>query len=169
MLNPYIEWTDAVGLARLTCVVPVLSGWTPDVDPVGPAAVTLGGGVTYRFRFRTDYPVRFTFPYLSALEIPEVLRLKSWLMDGNTVTLFTGDLAARLYTVRLRPDTVPEVQQDPENLEYALALEVINTVAGVPLVASWLGAGLILVPNSDYTALGGTFVRATQAAYMTGP
>lgn len=169
MPNPYIEWTDTVGLARLTCLVPVLSGWTPDVDPIGPAAVTLGGGVTYRFRFRTDYPVKFTFPNIAPLEMTEVLRLKSWLMDGNTVTLFTGDLAGRVYTVRLRPDTEPQVTQDPESLEFSLGLEVINTVAGQPLVASWTGAGLLVVPSTDYAALGGTFVRATTAFYMTGP
>lgn len=169
MPNPYIEWTDTVGLARLTCLVPVLSGWTPDVDPIGPAAVGLGSGTTYRFRFRTDYPVKFTFPYISPLQMTEALRLKSWLMDGNSVTLFTGDLGARIYTVKLRPDTTPQIVQDPENLEFSLALEVINTVNGVPIVASWSGMGLLITPDTDYVALGGTFVRATTATYMTGP
>jgi hypothetical protein len=168
MPNPYIEWTDAVGLARLTCLVPVLSGWTPDVDPIGPAAVALGSGTTYRFRFRTDYPVRFVFPYLTPLQITEVLRLKSWLMDGNSVTLFTGDLAARIYTVKLRPDTTPEITQDPENLEFSLALEVINTT-GLPLLASWVGVGLMFTPDTDYAGLGGTFSRTTTATYLSGP
>jgi hypothetical protein len=147
----------------------VLSGWTPDVDPVGPAAVGLGSGTIYRFRFRTDYPVKFTLPYLTPLQMTEVLRLKSWLMDGNSVTLFTGDLAARIYTVKLRPDTVPQVIQDPENLEFSLALEVINTVAGVPLVAAWVGAGLLLTPDTDFLTLGGTFTRAQITTYFAGP
>lgn len=168
MPNPYLEWTDAVGLARLTCVVPTLSGWTPDVDPIGPSAVTLGGGVTYLFAFRTDYVVKFTLPYLVAAEMPEALRLKNWLLTGGTITVFTGDQGNRLYTCRLRPGTTPQITQDPQELEFALALELLNTVA-LPLVAFWQGAGLILTPNTDYLALGGTFVRATPATYMTGP
>jgi len=168
MPNPYLEFTDAVGLARVTCLVPILNGWTPDVEPIGPSAVTLGGGVTYLFPFRTDYTVKFTLPYISALEMTEVLRLKNWLLNGGTITVFTGDLAARLYTCRLRPGTIPQLTQDPQEMEFALSLELLNTVAA-PLVASWQGAGLILTPITDYAALGGAFIRATPAAYMTGP
>lgn len=168
MPNPYIEWTDAVGLARLTCLVPTLNGWTPDVQPIGPAAVTLGGGVTYLFPFRTDYSVRFTFPYLRAVQMPEVLRLKNWLLNGGTITVSTGDLAARVYTCRVRPGTTPEITQDPQEQEFALVLELINTVAA-PLVASWQGAGILMTPDTDYAALGGTFTRATTATYYSGP
>lgn len=167
-MNPYIEFTDAVGLARVTCLVPTLNGWTPDVEPIGPSAVTLGGGVTYKFPFRTDYSVKFTVPYISALEMTEVLRLKNWLLNGGTVTIFTGDLASRVYTCRLRPDTTPEISQDPQEQEFALSLELINTAAA-PLIASWGAGALLMTPDTDFAALGGTFTRATTATYMSGP
>lgn len=168
MPNPYLEWTDAIGLARVTCLVPILNGWTPDVEPIGPSAVTLGGGVTYLFPFRTDYTVRFTMPYLGALQMTEVLRLKNWLLNGGTITLFTGDLAARIYTCRLRPGTTPQLTQDPQELEFALALELLNTAAA-PLVASWQDAGVLLTPDTDFAALGGTFTRSSTATFLSGP
>lgn len=169
MPNPYLEWTDSVGLARLTCLVPVLQGWTPDVDPIGPAEEALGTGTTFLFTFRTDRCVSFTFPNISPLQMTEALRLKEWLLTGGSITLFTGDLAARSYVAKLRPKTVPRFSQDPESLEFALALELINTVPGVPFVASWVGAGLLMTPETDYTALGGTFSRSATARYLAGP
>lgn len=168
MPNPYIEWTDSVGLARMTCLVPVLNGWTPDVDKIGPRAVSLGTGVTSQFLFRTDYVVSFSFPYVAAIESPQALRLKAHLLAGGTLTVFTGDLAGRTYSCILRPGTEPSISQDPENLEFALDLELKN-LGGTPFVASWQGAGLLLTPDTDYLALGGTFTRATTATYYAGP
>lgn len=168
MPNPYLEFTDSVGLARLTCLVPILSGWTPDIDPVGPNATALGTGQRYQFTFRTDQVAKFRFPYIQPAQVTELLRLKSWLLDGNTITLFTGDLAGRIYTVRLREGTEPTIEQDPDSLEFTLGLEVVNTVAA-PLLALWLGTALLMTPSTDYLGLGGTYARATVAAYMTGP
>lgn len=168
MPNPYIEWTDAVGLARLTCLVPILQGWTPDVDPIGPSEVALGTGTTFLFTFRTDRCVAFTFPNLSPLQMTEALRLKEWLLTGGSITLFTGDLAGRSYVAKVRPGTVPRFTQDPSSLEFALALELINT-ASIPFIASWIGAGVLITPDTDYAALGGTFTRALAATYYSGP
>lgn len=168
MQNPYIEWTDSVGLARLTSLVPTLGGWTPDVDPIGPRAVGLGTGTTYQFTFRTDRAVRFTLANISPLQVPEMLRLKSHLIGGGSITVSTGDLAARVYTAKLRPDTTPEVGQDPESLEFSLSLSLITT-GTLPFVASWQGAGVLMTPDTDYLALGGTFARTQGASYISGP
>lgn len=168
MPNPYIEWTDSTGLARLTCLVPTLSGWTPDVDPIGPSEVALGSGQTFQWVFRTDQVVKFTLPYISPAQASEMLRLKAHLLGGGSVTVFTGDGAARVYTCRIRPETVPVVNQDPESGEFALVLELLNT-GGTPMLALWSPVGLLFTPDTDYLALGGTFTRAQVATYFAGP
>lgn len=167
--TPYVEWTDAVGLVRLTLFVPRLTGFTPDVDPKGPRHAALGDGTTYQFVFRTDYVAKLTLPNFPAWQMPDLLRLKAWLLSGGSVTLYTADQAARTYTVKLREGTVPEVRFNPDDMEYALDLEVMN-VAAAPLTVVYEGPGILVDVNYDYAGAGATFSRSgSSSTYYAGP
>jgi hypothetical protein len=137
----YITFTDALGAATLRPNVPAgalagrLRGWTPLTGVVGDSAVALGTGLTFTFKYRTDYPASFTLPAISAhfdaslgavpLEIAD--RLVAYLTAGGLCTLVTEDNAGSTYVVAIAPGTRPALRMsDPRLLEYELALTVIR-------------------------------------------
>lgn len=133
-----IAFTDGTGAATLTNGKPApasrFANWTPDVMSVGDREVTLADGITHEVRLRTDYLASFELPLIPAATLDIALRLKLWLLAGNTCTVNTGDTSTRNYTARLAPGTVPEIVfANPHRLWYTLRLTVKNTSAAAML------------------------------------
>jgi len=106
------------------------SGWTPDIDPVGPTDAALGTGITFHWAFRNDYLASLELPLLPASMLAVALRLKRHLLNGGTCTVTTGDGLSNVYTCRLAPGSVPELgYTDRQLVEYTLKLRLKNTAA----------------------------------------
>jgi hypothetical protein len=110
------------------------SGWTPDIDPVGPTDAALGTGISFHWTFRNDYLASLELPFLQASTLAVALRLKRHLLNGGTCTVTTGDNGSNVYTCRLAPGSAPEIEYtDRRMVEYTLKLRLKNTAAA-PLV-----------------------------------
>lgn len=129
MANPSITFNDGVS-ATLTLVVPRFQNWVPDRLVVDDRQVALGTGIVASFVFRTDYVASFEVPHLKPADLAIALRLKAWLIAGNTCTVNTQDLSSRSYTVGLQPGTEPSIEfTDRTQVEYTLKLQVANRSA----------------------------------------
>jgi hypothetical protein len=118
----------------LTAPADRFGNWTPDLDLIGPSRAGLGTGTTFRWTHRTDYCAVFEIDKLPNSTLAVALRLKAHLLNGGTCTVTTGDADANVYTCRLRPGTVPEIQfSDRRRLRYSLALQLKNTAAAALL------------------------------------
>lgn len=136
-----ITFTDAVGAATLTNgkVFPGdrFGGWEPHTIPIGTAVARQSDGAISMFVFRTDYGASFelraipsrTTAGVSQNQIAD--RLVAWLLQGGTCSIATGDAEANVYpTCGLKTGSSPTCRlSDPPNLEYTLALEVVNLAA----------------------------------------
>lgn len=159
MANPYVEWTDAQGLCRLTQLAPRFGGWTPDGDPIGPRHAALGTGRPYVYEYRRDYSVRFTVGNFAPWQEPELVRFKLALESGLAITVFTGDSLGNVYTCYLREGATPSIQQDPETLDLSITVELINS-ALAPIIAQYGLAALVVHPSSWPAFLGGSFTTS---------
>jgi hypothetical protein len=113
------------------------SGWTPDVNEIGPRETAVGTGVAYSFVFRTDYVVSFDVPYLTHAELAVAHRLMLHLTDGGSCTVNTDDLSAHSYTCRIREGTKPTLTlADRAMMEYTLHLDLTNAAAAA-LIAEY--------------------------------
>lgn len=108
--------------------------WTPFQKPIGPRVPALGTGVPYQFRFRTDYGASFSMTDIPNTSMASMLRCQEWLLRGNSVTVNTGDNAARSYTAYLAPDgDVSITLQDKNLLLYSMSFTLINASAAAML------------------------------------
>lgn len=108
--------------------------WTPFQRPIGPRVPALGTGVPYQFRFRTDYGASFSMTDIPNTSMASMLRCQEWLLRGNSVTVNTGDNAARSYTAYLAPDgDVSITLQDKNLLLYSMSFTLINGTAAAML------------------------------------
>jgi len=108
--------------------------WTPFQKPIGPRVPALGTGVPYQFRFRTDYGASFSMTDIPNTSMASMLRCQEWLLRGNSVTVNTGDSAARSYTAYLAPDgDVSITLQDKNLLLYSMSFTLINASAAAML------------------------------------
>jgi len=133
MANPSIVFNDGSGATTITAVAPRFQNWIPDSAPVGPNETALGTGQLFQWVYRTDYSAAFEMPYIPAARLPDLQRLKLWLLSGGTITVNTADLSANSYTVSLKPGTVPSWKLDQKLLEYTLSIAVLNQAAA-PLI-----------------------------------
>lgn len=168
MALPRIEFTPTGGVLQvLASPVPRpgnrLRGFVPDTMPIGPARPVLADGAIYGRRFRTDRLARFELPGLSPEQLETAQTLKAHLLNGGTATLATDDSADRSYTIRLAPDTVPEIRGPDERYEYAFAMTALNTAAA-SMVCTYGDAAVIW--RADYLS---AFTRASLASYHGGP
>jgi len=132
--HPYIEWTDEIGAARLTCFAYALQNWTPDQWESGDSQTAVGSGRTYFFSYRTDHVAYFEFPNIANTETKLAMRLKSWLSRGGECTISTKDSEDHVYVVCLAPmdssaqtGALPALTfTDSTELEYTLAMTVKN-------------------------------------------
>lgn len=136
-----IAFTDGTGAATLTngktAPADRFANWVPDVVSFGASESTLADGITHEVRLRTDYLASFELPLIPASSLDVAIRLKLWLLAGNTCTVNTGDTSARSYTARLAPGTVPEiVNADDRRLWYTLRLTVKNGSAA-PMLCTY--------------------------------
>lgn len=129
MANPSIVFNDGSGATTITAVAPRFQSWVPDTAPVGPNETALGTGALFQWVYRSDYSASFELPYIPAASLPDLQRLKVWLLSGGAITVNTADLSANSYTVSLKPGTTPSWKLDRKLLEYTLSVAVINTVA----------------------------------------
>ena len=136
MAFPSIVFNDGSGATTLTSVVPRFQNWIPDATPIGPNETALGTGQVFQWVYRTDYTAAFDMGFIPPARLPDLQRLKVWLLTGGTITVNTGDLSANSYTVSLKPGTVPSWKFDPKAVEYTLSLAVLNTVAA-PLTCQY--------------------------------
>lgn len=135
----YITFTDSVGAAQLDNglrsvsggVGSRFSGWLTQQYPVGAREVSLGTGMTYMFRFRTDYSASFSIEHIPSTSLDVVARLVSHLLQGGTCSVYTEDSAARSYvTCGLAPGADPQVSMEDRNdMWYRLDLTLINLAA----------------------------------------
>lgn len=141
-----------------------LRGFTPDSIPIGPARPVLADGAIYGRRFRTDRLASFELPGLSADQLETAQALKVHLLNGGTATLATDDAADRSYTIRLAPDTVPQIRgPDSEFYEYTFAMTALNTAAA-SMVCTYGDAAVIWRADAL-----NAFTRATAGSYHGGP
>ena len=130
MPNPSIAFNDGSGTTTITSPVPRLGNWTPLATPIGPNAVALGSGIAEQWAHRTDYGASFELANVPASSLADLQRLRLWLLNGNTMTVSTNDLAARSYTVQLKEGSAaPSWVLDRALLEYTVSFEVVNTSA----------------------------------------
>jgi hypothetical protein len=129
-----IAWTDSIGAATLTNGRPVpadrFSGWTPDWVPIRAAATLLGPQEEESFEFADIHIARFELQNIPDTEHDLCLRLKRHLMRNGSVTINTGDDAARTYTAKRRPGS--DVTLRPFNIQrrlFAMGFEMKNTAA----------------------------------------
>lgn len=133
-----IAFTDATGAATLTNGAPApldrFSGWTPDLDDIGPTDAALGTGLTFHWSHRVDYLASLELPLLQVSTLAVALRLKRHLLTGGACTVTTGDSASNVYTCRLAPGSVPEIEyRDRQLVEYAFKVKLKNA-AQAPLI-----------------------------------
>lgn len=137
MANPSISFNDGSGTTTITSLTPRLGNWTPTTTPVGPNVVSLGSGLAEQWIYRTDYGASFELANVQIPNIADLQRLRVWLLAGNNFTVNTADLAARSYTVTLKPGSdTPKWTLDRALLEYTVSFEVLNTAAA-PLVCQY--------------------------------
>lgn len=136
MANPSIVFDDGTGATTLTSVTPRFQNWMPDTAPIGPQETALGTGVQYQWVYRTDFAATFEMPYIPASSLPDLQRLKVWLLSGGTITVNTADVSANSYTVSMKPGTPPSWKLDQKLLEYTLSIAVINVTAA-PLTCQY--------------------------------
>jgi len=135
----FTDGTGAVTLDNATTSVSLGVGsrfadWTPFQKPIGPRVPALGTGVPYQFRFRTDYGASFSMTDIPNTKMSDMLRCQEWLLRGNSVTVNTGDNAARSYTAYLAPDgDVSITLQDKNVLLYSMSFTLINGSAAAML------------------------------------
>lgn len=132
--NPYVEWTDEIGAARLTCLAHAFQNWTPDRMEYGDTQFALGTGRLFFFGYRTDYLAYFEIPNIANTELELAMRLKSWLARGGEIVVTTLDSESHVYNCVQAPmDAGGSAQlpaltfSDTTELEYTLALWVKNT------------------------------------------
>ncbi len=142
-----IVFTDTAGAATLTPTgLGYLKGFLPDAMDIGPNRATLDGSI-YQFAFRTDYTASVEISPVRPADLAVVQRLKRHLMAGNSVTLNTGDGAARSYTCKLAPETTPEISfRDQRLFDYAFRCVLRNTVSS-PLHADYTSTGAITITD----------------------
>ena len=137
-----IVFTDGIGAVTLDNGTTGMSlgvgsrfaDWTPFQKPIGPRVPALGTGVPYQFRFRTDYGASFSMTDIPNTSMASMLRCQEWLLRGNSVTVNTGDNAARSYTAYLAPDgDVSITLQDKNVLLYSMSFTLINASAAAML------------------------------------
>ncbi|MEP6991546.1 MAG: hypothetical protein ABJA80_11515 [bacterium] len=174
MLHPYIEWTDDIGAARLTCYALTLQNWTPDQWEQGETEYAVGSGLPYFFSYRVDHVASFEFPNIANTELKLAMRLKSWLVRAGTCTIYTQDSESHVYLVCLAPSadngkaTPPALTfSDNVELEYMLALTVKNVDTPTPRpmpytpVAHPRAASLTLSPSPLSVTVGGADATVT--------
>jgi hypothetical protein len=115
------------------------ANWTPFTRRVGPSATSLATGARTMFTFRTDYGASFEMREIPASAMSVVLRLKRHLENGGTVTVTTGDSAARTYaTCGLAPDAALGLTMtDPVQLTYTLSIALINLGAASDMLCEY--------------------------------
>src|SRR6185312_16801454 len=136
MPNPSITFDDGSGSTTIAAVAPRFAKWIPDAADVGPNETALGTGQLFQWTYRTDYSASLELPYIPAASLPDLQRLKLWLLRGGSITVNTADASANSYTVTLKPGTTPTLTLDQKLLEYTLALAILNTVAA-PLTCTY--------------------------------
>lgn len=135
----FTDGTGAVTLDNATTGISLGVGsrfadWTPFQKPIGPRVPALGTGIPYQFRFRTDYGASFSMTDIPNTKMSDMLRCQEWLLRGNSVTVNTGDNAARSYTAYLAPDgDVSITLQDKNVLLYSMSFTLINGSAAAML------------------------------------
>lgn len=136
MPNPSIVFNDGSGATTITAVAPRFQNWLPDTAPIGPNETALGTGQLFQWVYRTDFSASFELPYIPAARLPDLQRLKVWLLTGGTITVNTADLSSNSYTASLKPGTTPSWKLDQKLLEYTLSIAVINAAAA-PLTCQY--------------------------------
>lgn len=141
---PSVSFTDGTGAATVQSSWPApanrFASWLPWSSPIGEGAHELGTGMRHQFRFRTDYGAEFTMRGILNTDVDLVLRLQAHLMAGGTVQVTTDDSASRTYaTCCLAPDGEVILEgPDPQTLEYAVRLRVINVAASpIPMLCEY--------------------------------
>lgn len=109
--------------------------WVPFQRPIGPRVTAIGTGVPYQFRFRTDYGASFSMTDIPNTKMSDMLRCQAWLLNGNAVTVNTGDASSRSYaTCYLAPDgDITITLQDKNLLLYSMSFVLINSAASAML------------------------------------
>ena len=138
-----ITFTDATGTATLTNGKPApmdrFNSWTPFTVPYGDPARRQSDMRLVLFELGTMYGAGFELRKIPVQAVggtryvTVALRLIAHLLRGGTCSVATDDAVSSTYaTCGLAPDADPSlVLSDPKQLEYTLALRLIN-LAAVP-------------------------------------
>jgi hypothetical protein len=141
-----ISFTDGTGAATLdngltgsaAGVGSRFASWVPFTRRIGERAVALGTGASYAFTFRIDYGATFEMRDIPNTNQATIMRLIRHLEGGGTITVTTGDTAARTYSnCSINPETGPSLAfQDATFLTYTLSLSVIN-LSGADMLCTY--------------------------------
>jgi len=136
-----ITFTDTIGTATLTNEKPFpgdrFGGWEINTIPIGTAVQRQSDGATSMFVFREDFGASFELRAIPSTRTAGVSmhqiadRLRRWLMKGGTCSIATGDAEQNVYPMcGLKGGTTPSLRMsDAANIEYTLALDVVNLAA----------------------------------------
>lgn len=137
----YITFTDGTGAAQLDNGLRSVAGgvgsrfrnWSPDQRPVGASRTALGTGQRVMFPFRTDYTAKFELPEIPQTTMDIMLRLKSWLENGNTCAVYTEDTSSRSYATcgLVEGGQISLKRTSDQDLVWTISLDVVN-LAGSP-------------------------------------
>lgn len=126
---PTITFNDGVS-ATLTATTIRFSNWVPRNTDIGPSAVTIGDGATYKTIYRTDYTATFDVTNITTSQLSVAMRLMRHLEAGNSINITTFDKNAATYTCSLAPGTNPSLgSYDKQMMEFTLTLPVKNNAA----------------------------------------
>lgn len=129
-----IDWTDSTGAASLTNGhtgrLARFQGWTPLPATIADDAEALTG-TRYAFVFAQCYDATFRLELIPDASVPTVARLIRHLLNAGTVSVTTGDTAARVYATCQAPIDAPPVLEmtDRALREWTLTLTLRNTAA----------------------------------------
>lgn len=129
-----IGWTDSVGAAVLSNGLPApadrFRDWVPKPVGIGPVHHALGSGTRHTFRFRRDRGATFALEEIPHTSLDLIYRLIEHLDDGGTVTVTTGDAAARVYVAQQSPESaLPVPEYDRRMGTYRCRFDLMNTGA----------------------------------------
>ena len=164
-VSAYCQWTDDVGAVTLYTSALRFNNWTPMQDDVGPEEVGYGTGQVYKFVERVDFGATFEMSAMPPVTVPLLLRLKSWLNRGGTVTVVPMDLPNNSWTCTKWPgyqikDPIP----DRKKMRYAMTIGVLNSQDAPmqPIYNDMLGVGYLVTVTPNSVVLGGNVGQTTQ-------
>lgn len=151
-----VQWTDGLGAAIMYATTGRFDNWMPMQEDIGARTVNVGQGLTFLFKYRTDYTATFEMSSMSPASLSLAQRLKVWAESGGQFTVNTQDRQLNSYICVLKPKAQISWTFDRTNLVYTIAIAAKNTLTGVMacLYSSFLGTGFTIVVTPNPISLG---------------